>query len=127
MESATHHLPRRHANGLHRELPSTHIEQVLQARAQEIDDEDVVQALLSKVVYLRDSGCMTQCAEYAARDDQSGEGGGGEEKGTDDSRQGYDTSDTHRATEEPPLSSVPVFVSYAICRHGQGGVSMHVR
>ena len=55
----THHLPRRHAHRLDRELAPTHVEQVLQARAQKIDDEDVVQALLPKVVYLRDAGCMT--------------------------------------------------------------------
>lgn len=34
---------------------------------------------------------------------------GGEERGTDDSRQGCDTSDTHRAAEVPPPSSVPGF------------------
>ena len=55
-EGSTHHLPRRHTHSLDRELPPAHVEQVLQAWAQEIDDEDIVQALLAEVVDLRDTG-----------------------------------------------------------------------
>ena len=54
-----YHLLCSHADSLDGELAPTHVEQVLQARPQKIDDEDVVQALLPKVVYLRDTGCMT--------------------------------------------------------------------
>lgn len=50
------HLPRRHTDCLDGEFPPTHIKQVLQTRAQEINDENVVQALLAEVVYLRDTG-----------------------------------------------------------------------
>lgn len=52
----TYHLPCRHAYSLDGELAATHIEQVLQTRSEEIDDEDVVEAFLTKVVYLRDAG-----------------------------------------------------------------------
>ena len=57
----THHLPRCHANSLYRELPPTHVEQVFEAGTQQVDDEDVVQALLPKVVYLRDAGWKRGC------------------------------------------------------------------
>ena len=53
----THHLPRHHADRLHRELLPTHVKQVLQARPEEIDDEDVVQAFLTEVIYLQNTGC----------------------------------------------------------------------
>jgi hypothetical protein len=33
------------------------VEQILQTGAQQVDDQDVVQALLAKVVDIRDPGC----------------------------------------------------------------------
>jgi hypothetical protein len=45
-----------HDNCLDRELPVAVVEQVLQARAEEVNDKDVVQALLAKVVNIRDAG-----------------------------------------------------------------------
>ena len=53
----THHLPRRHTHSLDRELAPAHIEEVLQTGAQEVDDKDVVQALLSEVMDGRDTNC----------------------------------------------------------------------
>ena len=55
--SCTHHLPCGHAHRLDRELASAHVEQVLQARAQQVDDEDVMEAFLPEVVYLGYSRC----------------------------------------------------------------------
>jgi hypothetical protein len=52
-----YHLSCSHTNGLDREFASAHIEQILQAGSQQIDDEDVVQTLLPKVVYLRYASC----------------------------------------------------------------------
>lgn len=52
----THHLPSSHANGLDRELASTHIEEVLETGPEQIDNEDIVEAFLTKVVDLWDSG-----------------------------------------------------------------------
>ena len=54
---ATHHLPRCHAHRLDAELAPAHIEEVLQTGAQEVDDKDVVQALLSEVMDGRDTDC----------------------------------------------------------------------
>ena len=51
----THHLPSDHAYGLDRELSPAHVEEVLEAGSKEVDDEDVVQALLPEVVNLGDS------------------------------------------------------------------------
>jgi len=33
------------------------IEEVFEAWAEQVNDEDVVQALLAKVIYIRDTGC----------------------------------------------------------------------
>ena len=49
---ATHHLPRSHAHGLDRELPSAHVEQVLETRPKQVDDEDIMEPFLPEVVYL---------------------------------------------------------------------------
>jgi hypothetical protein len=71
---ATHHLPRSHAHRLDAELATAHVEQVLEARPEQVNHlrcvtlrhpaapagsthEDVVQALLAEVVYLRDPSC----------------------------------------------------------------------
>ena len=51
----THHLPCSHAHRLDREFAPTHVEQVLEAGPQQVDDQDVVQTLLAKVVYLRNT------------------------------------------------------------------------
>jgi hypothetical protein len=71
---ATDHLSRSHAHRLDAELATAHVEQVLEARPEQVNHlrcvtlrhpaapagsthEDVVQALLAEVVYLGDSGC----------------------------------------------------------------------
>lgn len=50
-----YHLLGSHAHGLNRELTATHVEKVLEVRAEQVDDENIVQALLTEVVYLRDA------------------------------------------------------------------------
>jgi hypothetical protein len=49
-------LARSHATSLDRKLAAAHVEQVLEGRSEEVDDENVVQALLAKVVDLGDTG-----------------------------------------------------------------------
>jgi hypothetical protein len=41
-----------HANGLDGELTTTHIKEILEVGPQEVNDEDIVEALLTKVVHL---------------------------------------------------------------------------
>jgi hypothetical protein len=53
----TYHLLRYHDNRLDGELPVAVVEQVLQAGAEQVDDQDVVQALLAKVIDIRNPGC----------------------------------------------------------------------
>ena len=48
-----YHLLGGHSDGLYAELPAAHIEEVLKVGSKEIDNKDVVQALLAEVVYLR--------------------------------------------------------------------------
>lgn len=55
--SVSHHLPCCHADCLGGELAVAHIEEVFQAGAEEVDDEDIVEAFLTKVVDLRYAGC----------------------------------------------------------------------
>ena len=50
-----YHLLCSHANGLDSKLSCTHVEEVLQTGAQEVNHENVVEALLSNVVDLRNS------------------------------------------------------------------------
>jgi hypothetical protein len=50
-----HHLSCSHADGLYRELPPAHIEKIFETGSKEVDDQDVVQTFLAKVVDLRDS------------------------------------------------------------------------
>jgi hypothetical protein len=53
----TDHLARGHAHGLDAELAAAHVEQVFKVRAEQVNDEHVVQALLPKVVHVRDARC----------------------------------------------------------------------
>jgi ABC-type transporter Mla MlaB component len=53
----TNHLLRDHDDRLDGELAVAVVKEVLQARAQQVNDEDVVKALLAEVVYIGDTGC----------------------------------------------------------------------
>jgi hypothetical protein len=55
-KNETHHLLGDHHDSLDAELPSAHVEHVFETRTEEINDEDVVQAFLAKVVDLRNAG-----------------------------------------------------------------------
>jgi len=59
------HLLGNHHNSFDGELPTTHIEQVFEARAQEVDDKYVVQPFLSKMIYLGNTNCQNDqnCSE----------------------------------------------------------------
>jgi len=57
-EGGAYHLPGSHADGLENEFSTAHIEQIFETGPQQVDDEDVVQPLLTKVVNLRDAGCL---------------------------------------------------------------------
>lgn len=48
-----YHLLRGHAYGLDCELATTHVKEILKVRTEEVNDEDVVESLLSEIVYLR--------------------------------------------------------------------------
>lgn len=85
--AATHHLLRSHAHRLDRELASAHVEQVLERGTEQVDHEHVVQAFLTKVIYLRNAGCCSGLESgvrsignrvgAAARREARREGGGG--------------------------------------------------
>jgi hypothetical protein len=45
-----------HDDGLDRESPSTSVEKVLKRGTEKIDDEDIVEAFLSEVINVRDTG-----------------------------------------------------------------------
>lgn len=53
----THHLLSSHAHRLDGELATAHVEQILQVWSQEVDDENVVQAFLTEIMYLGNAGC----------------------------------------------------------------------
>lgn len=58
----TNHLLGDHNNGLGREPAVAVIKKVLERRSEKVNDEDVVQALLSEVVDIRDTGCDRKLA-----------------------------------------------------------------
>ena len=55
-----HHLSGSHADGLDVEFSVAHVEKVFETRSQKVDDENVVQSLLAKVVDLRNAGCFVE-------------------------------------------------------------------
>lgn len=70
-----YHLLRHHHDGLRGELSTAVIEEIFQAGSEEIDDENIVQAFLAKVVNIGDarwknpSACETRSTIDAAADD----------------------------------------------------------
>ena len=54
----TDHLFRSHANGFDAEFAVAEVEEVFQVRAQEVNNEDVVKTLLTKMVDLRNADCV---------------------------------------------------------------------
>jgi hypothetical protein len=58
----TNHLLGDHNNGLGREPAVAMIEEVLETRSKKVDNEDVVQTLLSEVVDIGDTGCRRELA-----------------------------------------------------------------
>ena len=65
-DGRTNHLLGDHDYSLDRELPVAVVEQVLQTGAEQIDDQDVVQALLSKVINIRNAGYMALVSKQVA-------------------------------------------------------------
>jgi hypothetical protein len=55
----TYHLTSSHAARLDRELATAHVKQVLERRAEEVNDKDVVETFLAKVVDLGDASWNT--------------------------------------------------------------------
>lgn len=95
-----HHLSCGHAHSFDRKLPSTHIEQILETWSEEVNDKDIVQALLSKMVYLRDSGCVGRVVNRDTMDDPK--------DCTNYIRPECGTSDIRREAEVPLPFLVPV-------------------
>lgn len=54
-----YHLLGDHDNSLDRELATAHIKEVLEGRTKQVNAEDVVQTLLSKVESIWNTGCST--------------------------------------------------------------------
>ena len=57
------HLLRYHHNSLRRESSIAVIKQIFERGSEEVDDEDVVQAFLAKVIDIRDTSwsCLVTC------------------------------------------------------------------
>jgi hypothetical protein len=58
IETQPYHLLRNHYHGLDGESPVTVIEEVFQTRPKQVDDENVVQAFLAKVINIRNTRWM---------------------------------------------------------------------
>lgn len=62
----TDHLLSHHDNSLYRESPVTVIKQILQARPQKINDQYIMQTLLSEIVNIRDARWPIVSTRYLA-------------------------------------------------------------
>jgi len=60
MDTTTHHLLCNHHCGLDGESPVAVVKEILETGAEQVDDEDVVQTLLAKVVDIGDAGYGSQ-------------------------------------------------------------------
>jgi hypothetical protein len=76
MGRITNHLLCYHDDGLDGELPVAVVEKVLQAGAKQVNDQDVVEALLSEVVHVWDAGCSRVSFRWAVQGSH-GDGCGG--------------------------------------------------
>lgn len=57
MEKKVYHLLGGHAYSLDGELASTHIEEIFQVGTEKVNDQDVVETLLPKIIHLRHTSC----------------------------------------------------------------------
>jgi hypothetical protein len=89
-----HHLLGHHDDGLDGEASVAVIEEILQAGAQKVDDEDVVQALLAEVIDVGDAGWRVRL--YCLI-----------EGGTYGIQRGFCTCGTHLAAGERRSCAVP--------------------
>lgn len=64
LEWSTYHLLCDHDNGLEAEPPIAMIEEVFQRRAEEIDDQDVVQPFLAEVVDIGNASCDGRVSQH---------------------------------------------------------------
>lgn len=60
----TDHLFRSHTNSLDAEFAAAEVEEVFQVGAQKVDDENVVETLLTEMVDLRDANCAASREKY---------------------------------------------------------------
>lgn len=66
------HLLSSHDDSLDAEFTTAHVEEVLERRSEQVDDEDVVKAFVSKVVDLGDAGCNTRRARCTLEKEAGG-------------------------------------------------------
>lgn len=99
-----HHLPGSHADGLDAELPIAHVEKIFETRPQKVDDEDIVQAFLTKMVDLRDADCVMAKQMMGQPNAERNK----RAHCTDDNQRGYDTSDIRLSAGELRPFGVPV-------------------
>ncbi len=52
-----HHLFRCHTNSLDGELATAHVKKIFQVRAKEVNDQDIVKTLLTKMMNLWNTSC----------------------------------------------------------------------
>ncbi len=95
----TYHLLGHHADRLEAEPPVAVVKKILQRRAEQVDDQDVVQAFLAKVIDIGNAGCRAWL---------DGKPLESRRRITHGSPPGSCTSDTRRAAEERRSSWVPV-------------------
>lgn len=96
-----------HTNSLNAELAAAEVEEVFQIRAQEVDDENVMETLLSKMVDLRNADCAASRGRSAYE-----HCGGYEERENSRVTYGYRSRfgmiDIHPEVEELQISGVPI-------------------
>ena len=106
------HLLCGHTNGLDAELAVAEVEEIFQVRTQEVDDENVMETLLSKMVDLRNADCVVSRGKVRMNILTDAKKISGI---TYEFRSRFGTIDTHPAVEELQTSEVPVGPLKLVC------------
>ena len=110
----TNHLLRGHTNSLDAELATAEVEEVFQVGTQEVNNENVMETLLSKMVDLRNTGC----AESRGRDmheHRAGRGRRGNSRVTYGYRSRFGMIDIRLEVGGLQTSEVPMCPGKSVC------------
>jgi len=110
----TNHLLRGHTNSLDAKLAPAEVEEVFQVRTQEVDDKNIMEALLSKMVDLGNAGCA-ESRGRSMREHWAGREKRENGRATYKCRSRFGMIDTHLEVGGLQTSEVPIHPGKSVC------------